>query len=93
MSPQEAEQIMSPFYPHEAYLAIEAMDKALEGNTPEWILESVVGSFFNFLETQDLMQKLGNKINKLVRLQEKNIDPYGLDTIPYTVEHTGLELN
>ena len=52
MTPQEAEQIMSPFYPHDPNLAMRAMDKALEGNIPEWILESVVGAFFTFLKVQ-----------------------------------------
>ena len=87
MTPQEAEQIMSPFYPHDPNLAMRAMDKALEGNIPEWILESVVGAFFTFLQVQELEEKIR-------RIEMGNGDPFGLQTIPYRLNtDDGVGLN
>ena len=76
MTPQEAAQIMNSFYPHDPNLAMKAMGKALEGHIPEWILESVVESYFTFLQIQDLEAKV-------MMLQMHYTDPFGLNTIPY----------
>tara|TARA_Y100000310_G_scaffold210680_1_gene211300 strand:+ start:1732 stop:1992 length:261 start_codon:yes stop_codon:yes gene_type:complete len=86
MTPQEAEQIMSPFYPHDPNLAMRALDNALGGNTPEWIIESVVGSYFTFLHVQELEARI-------MTLEMRNQDPFGLNTIPYTLDDTGVGLN
>ena len=86
MTPQEAEQIMSPFYPHDPNLAMRALDKALGGNIPEWIIESVVGSYFTFLHVQELEARI-------MTLEMRNQDPFGLNTIPYTLDDTGVGLN
>ena len=86
MTPQEAEQIMSPFYPHDPNLAMRALDKALGGNIPEWIIESVVGSYFTFLHVQALEARI-------MTLEMRNQDPFGLNTIPYTLDDTGVGLN
>ena len=86
MTPQEAEQAMRPFYPHDPNLAVKAMSKALEGdNIPDWILESVVEAYFSFLHIQELE-------NKIMLLQRQNQDPFGLNTIPYTLDGTDVEL-
>lgn len=79
MTPQEAEDIMSPFYPHDPNLAMRAIDQALGGNVPEWILEAVVGSYFTFLQVKEMHEKIEQKINSLA-------DPFGLGTIPYTFD-------
>lgn len=87
MTSQEAEQIMNPFYPHDPNLAMRAMGKALEGHIPEWILESVVGSYFTFLQMQEIHVRIMN-------LQMLNQDPFGLQTIPYRLNlDDGVELN
>ena len=76
MTPQEAEEIMNPFYPHDPSLAIQAIRKALGGNIPDWICESIVGSYFLFLQLKDLEEKAENVI-------QNDLDPFGLNTIPY----------
>ena len=87
MTPQEAEQIMSPFYPHDPNLAMKAMGTALEGNIPDWILESVVGSYFTFLQVQELEEKIR-------QIEMSNKDPFGLNTIPYKLNlDDGIGLN
>jgi len=87
MTSQDAEQIMNPFYPHDPNLAMKAMGKALGGHIPEWILESVVGSYFTFLNIQELEAKI-------MTLQRRNVDPFGLDTVPYTLDiDIGMGLN
>jgi len=80
MTPQEAEQAMRPFYPHDPNLAMKAMGKALEGNNiPDWILESVVDSYFSFLHIQELEAKI-------MMLQMSYTDPFGLNTVPYILD-------
>ena len=87
MTPQEAEQIMNPFYPHDPNLAMRAMGKALEGHVPEWILESVVGTYFTFLRVQELE-------SKIMDLRMRHADSFGLNTIPYRLTTDDkLELN
>ena len=86
MTPQEAEQIMNPFYPHDLNLAMKAMGTALGRHVPEWILESVVGSYFNFLQVRELQ-------DRIVKLERRNQDPFGLNTVPYTLDDTGIGLN
>jgi len=89
MTPQEAENLMSPFYPHDPNLAIKAIGTALGGNVPEWILESVVGSYFTYRTIEDF----DIRMLELVEAQE---DPFGLHTIPYHSLKHGLsrtELN
>jgi len=89
MTPQEAESIMSPFYPHDPNLAMRAIGTALGGNVPEWILESVVGSFFLFKEIEAVQEDM----QRLIASQK---DALGLNTIPYRFIQHGLsrpELN
>ena len=87
MTSQEAEQIMNPFYPHAPNLAMRAMGKALGGHIPEWILESVVGSYFTFLQLQELQARI-------TALEMRNQDPFRLNTIPYELDlDNGVGLN
>ena len=86
MTSQEAEQIMNPFYPHDPNLAMRAMGTALGGHIPEWILESVVGSYFTFLQLQELQARI-------TALEMLNQDPFELNTVPYTLDDTGVGLN
>jgi len=86
MTPQEAEQIMSPFYPHDLNLAIKAMGTALGGHVPEWILESVVGSYFDFLQLQELQARIK-------ALEMHNRDPFRLGTVPFKLESPEIDLN
>ena len=85
MTPQEAEQIMNPFYPDDPNLAMRAMDTALGGTIPEWILESVVGSYFTFLHIREGFIHMDR--------QTYSHDPFGLDTTPYTLDDTEIERN
>jgi len=72
MTPNEAEEIMKPFFPNDPNLAIKALSRVLnEGTIPEWIVNSIVGGYFTFLS-----------INKLREFAHKH-DPFGWDTIPY----------
>ena len=87
MTPQEAEDIMSPFYPHDPNLAMRSIGQALGGNVPEWILESVVGSYFTFLQVKELSERLN-------RIEAGIVDPFGLGTIPYALNlEDGMSLN
>ena len=86
MTPQEAEQIMSPFYPHDPNLAMKAMSTALGGHVPEWILESVVGSYFNFLQMRELHARI-------MALEMHNQDPFRLGTVPFKLESPEINLN
>ena len=72
MTPTEAENIMKPFFPDDSNLAVKALSKALNEDTlPEWIVDSIVGSYFTFLAI--------NQLNEFIRQN----DPFGLDTVPY----------
>jgi hypothetical protein len=86
MTSREAEAIMNPFYPHDPNLAMRAMGKALGDNIPDWILEAVVGSYFTFLHVQELEARI-------TTLEALNQDPFGLNTVPYTLDDIGLGLN
>lgn len=86
MTPEEAAQIMNPFYPHDPKLAMKAMNKELEGNTPAWILESVVMKYFTFMRITELE-------DEVLKLQRKNLDPFGFNSIPYTVGDREVPLN
>ena len=76
MTPEEAEQIMNPFYPHDPSLATKAMASALGENVPEWMCESVVGSYFNFLQNRDFHTEMAKALISLK-------DPFGLNSVPY----------
>ena len=77
MTPEDSEQIMQPFYPHDYSLAIQAIRRALGGDVPDWICESIVGSYFTFLNVKEL-QETAEEIIKTYK------DPFGFNTIPYT---------
>ena len=51
MTPEEAEDLMNPFYPNDPYLAIRTLSREIgeEATVPEWILESIVHQYFQFL--------------------------------------------
>ncbi len=85
MTPNEAEEIMKPFYPHDPSLAIQAIRRALGGDIPDWICESIVGSYFLFLQLKDLEEKAE-------QLMKNDIDPFGLNTIPYRYKMGQSEL-
>ena len=83
MTPEEAEELMNPFYPHDPYLAIRTLSREVseEATVPDWILESIVHQYFQFLSMEKMVQK-----------QEENIsdykDPYDIilpkmKTVPY----------
>ena len=76
MTPEESEQIMNPFYPHDPSLAMRAIRKALGGNVPDWICESLVRSYFLFRQLKELEEKADYLI-------QSQLDPFGLNTIPY----------
>ena len=80
MTPQEAEELMNPFYPNDPYLAIRTLSREIseEATVPEWILESIVGQYFQFLGNQKMLQKQDEMKNSYK-------DPFGLDTVPYTL--------
>jgi len=82
MTPQEAEELMNPFYPHDPYLAIRSLERELseEATIPDWILESIVGQYFQFLGVQKMLQKQAD-------MRKAYKDPFGLDTIPYTLTY------
>jgi hypothetical protein len=72
MTPTDAKNIMKPFFPNDPNLAAKALGRALnEGTTPEWIVNSVVGSYFSFLALKEL--------NDFARKH----DPFGWDTVVY----------
>lgn len=73
MTPQEAQDIMKPFYPNDPTLAMKAMNTALGGNVPDWVLDSIVMSFFTFLQIKEIQEKF----------EHLNKDPFGLATMPY----------
>ena len=58
---------------------------ALGGTIPEWILESVVGSYFTFLHIREGFIHMDR--------QTYSHDPFGLDTTPYTLDDTEIERN
>ena len=76
MTLHEAEEIMKPFYPHDPSLAIQAIRRALGGNIPDWICESIVRSYFLFRRLKDLEEETEYLI-------QSQLDPFGLNTIPY----------
>ena len=57
MTPEESEQIMNPFYPHDPSLAMRSIRKALGENIPDWICESIVRSYFLFRRLKDLEEE------------------------------------
>ena len=72
MTPTEAEEIMKPFFPNNSNLAVKALSRGLnEGTTPEWIVDSIVGAYFAFLQFNSLKESI------------KKHDPFDLDTVPY----------
>tara|TARA_R110002020_G_scaffold336981_1_gene552470 strand:- start:2516 stop:2782 length:267 start_codon:yes stop_codon:yes gene_type:complete len=82
MTPQEAEDLMNPFFPHDPYLAIRSLANAIQEEVliPDWILESVVHQYFQFLAMQRIRQKQEE-------FRKSYKDPYGLDTVPYTITY------
>jgi len=72
MTPNEAEEIMKPFFPNDLNLAVKALCNALnEDMTPEWIATSIVEAYFTFLA-----------INQLHELAQHH-DPFGWGTVQY----------
>ena len=86
MTSDEAEEIMKPFFPHDSNLAIRSLRQAIqeEGDIPEWIIESIVMSYFHFRSLKDFEGEL----NKLV---EDKTDKLGLGTLPYDVQYSPEE--
>tara|TARA_R110000824_G_scaffold323505_1_gene510452 strand:+ start:1487 stop:1753 length:267 start_codon:yes stop_codon:yes gene_type:complete len=80
MTPEEAEEIMNPFYPHDPNLAIKTLSREIseEATVPDWILESIVSQYFQYLGMQKMLQKQAE-------MRKTQKDPFGLDTIPYTL--------
>ena len=80
MTPQEAEELMNPFYPHDPSLAIRALSRGMreEAMTPEWVLESIVNQYFQYLAMQRLVEK-----QEEMKQQWQASDPFGLNTVPY----------
>ena len=84
MDTEDAEQLMMPFFPHDPFLAVQALSKALfedEGfRLPEWIWEAVVQQYFTFLQIQRMQNK-----HEYVRDRLAHEDPFRLKTIPYSL--------
>ena len=83
ITPAEAEQIMKPFYPHDPNLAKRALLSALqqEKMVPDWVVEAVVGAYFNFSEQREVETSIDESIRKTI-----DSDPFGLGTIPYNTK-------
>jgi len=88
MTPEEAEDLMNPFYPNDPYLAIRTLSREIgeEATVPEWILESIVHQYFQFLSMEKMQKKQEETISNYT-------DPYKtilpkMKTVPYilTVE-------
>ena len=83
MNPEDAEQLMMPFFPHDPYLATQSLSKAFkeEGySLPEWIWEAVVQQFFTYLMIQRLTLK-----QEHMRDQLNAEDPFKIMTVPFTL--------
>ena len=50
MTSDEAQEIMKPFFPHDSNLAMRSLRQAIqeEGSIPDWIIESIVMSYFHY---------------------------------------------
>ena len=55
MTSDEAEEIMKPFFPHDSNLAMKSLRQAIqeEGSIPDWLIESIVMSYFHFRSLKD----------------------------------------
>jgi len=84
MDTNDAEQLMMPFFPHDPYLAVQSLSKALFENEgfrlPEWIWEAVVQQYFTFLQIQRLQMK-----QEHLREQLTSEDPFRMNTAPYHI--------
>jgi hypothetical protein len=84
MDTNDAEQLMMPFFPHDPYLAVQSLSKALFENEgfrlPEWIWEAVVQQYFTFLQIQRLQMK-----QEHLREQLTSEDPFRMHTAPYHI--------
>ena len=80
MTSDEAEEIMKPFFPHDSNLAMRSLRQAIqeEGNVPDWIIESIVMSYFHYKS----LTEFEGEVEKLL---EENTDKLGLNTLPYDV--------
>jgi len=83
MTSDEAEELMKPFFPHDSNLAIRSLRHAIqeEGNIPDWLIESIVMSYFHFRSLKDL----GEELEKVI---EEKTDKLGLNTLPYDVRYS-----
>ncbi len=88
MTPDDAEEIMRPFYPYDSNLAIKALKQAFnkELDTPEWVIDSILKSYFTFLKLKDLEKELDQII-------KTNVDPFGFNTVPYIISNNKKDYN
>ena len=90
MNSDDAEHLMMPFFPHDPYLAIQSLSKAMseeDGITlPEWIWEAVVQQYFTYLMIKRMTLK-----QEHLRDQLNAEDPFKMHTVPYTLlEHPSM---
>jgi len=85
MTPEEAEELMNPFYPNDPNLAIKTLSREIseEATVPDWILESIVHKYFQFLSMEKMVQKQEEDLSRYK-------DPYEIllpkmKTIPYVL--------
>ena len=82
MDTSDAEQLMMPFFPHDPYLAVRSLARAMfetEGvDLPEWIWEAVVQQYFTYLQIQKMQLK-----HTHVRDQLSAEDPFKMQSVPY----------
>jgi len=84
MDTKDAEQLMLPFFPHDPYLAVQSLSKAMFDYAgvllPNWIWETIVQQYFTFLHLQVLHMK-----QEHLREQIISEDPFHMNTIPYLI--------
>lgn len=84
MTTDEAENIMMPFFPEDAYLAVRALSKAMSEEDgvilPDWIWEAVVQQYFMHLMIQRMAMK-----HEHMRDQLNADDPFKMNTVPLVV--------
>ena len=81
MDTNDAEHLMMPFFPHDPYLAVQSLSKAMSNDEgvrlPEWIWEAVVQQFFTYLMVRRLTLK-----QEHMRDQLNAEDPFKMMTVP-----------
>lgn len=84
MTTDEAEELMSPFFPDDAYLAVRALSNAMSKEDgillPEWIWEAVVQQYFTHLMIKRMSMK-----QEHMRDQLNADDPFKMGTVPLMV--------